>query len=106
MQQLYSTVDAVVLGQFAGKDGLAAIDSIYNLLKLPVNFFVGFSTGATILISQYFGAKNERELPRAVHSAVLFAGMGGAVLSILCVLAAPLGLQIMRVPEDIYLLTL
>lgn len=87
-QQLYSTADAVILAQFAGKAGLAAIDSIYNLLKLPVNFFVGLSTGATIIISQFFGAKDEKKLGEAVHTAVGFSIAGGAVLSVLCVLAA------------------
>ena len=62
LQQMYTTLDAVIIGQFAGKTGLAAIDSVYNLLKLPVNFFVGLSTGATIIISQYFGAKQEQDL--------------------------------------------
>lgn len=105
-QQLYATVDAVILAQFAGKAGLAAMDSIYNLLKLPVNFFVGLSTGATIIISQYFGARNVERLGRAVHTAAAFSLAGGAALSALCVLAAPWGLRLMGVPEDIFPLTL
>lgn len=105
-QQLYSTADAVILAQFAGKAGLAAIDSIYNLLKLPVNFFVGLSTGATIIISQFFGAKDEKKLGKAVHTAVGFSIAGGAALSVLCVLAAPWGLRVLGVPEEIYPLTL
>lgn len=105
-QQLYSTVDAVILAQFAGKAGLAAMDSIYNLLKLPVNFFVGLSTGATIIISQYFGAKDERMLGKAVHTAVAFSLAGGAALSVLCVIAAPWGLELMGVPDEIFALTL
>ena len=54
LQQFYTTTDVLILGQFAGKIGLSAIDSVFNLLKLPVNFFIGVSTGATIIISQYF----------------------------------------------------
>ena len=42
-QQLYVTVDAVIIGQYAGKAGLAAIDSVYSLLKLPINFLTGLS---------------------------------------------------------------
>ena len=67
LQQMYTTLDAVIIGQFAGKTGLAAIDSVYNLLKLPVNFFVGLSTGATIIISQYFGAKQEQDLSKGEY---------------------------------------
>lgn len=105
-QQLYATVDAVILGQFAGKAGLAAIDSIYNLLKLPVNFFTGLSAGAAIIISQCFGAKEEDALSKAVHTAVAFSMTGGLVLSTVCVAAAPLGLRLMSVPNDVYPLAL
>ncbi len=57
LQSLYTTVDAIIIGRFAGKEALAAIESVYTLTKLPVNFFVGISSGATIIISQYYGAK-------------------------------------------------
>ena len=100
-QQLYTTVDAVILGQFAGKTGLAAIDSVYSLLKLPVNFFIGLSTGATIMISQRFGAKDEESLSRAVHTGMGFALAGGLLLSIAGVIIAPMCLDAMRVPDEI-----
>ncbi len=67
-QQLYSSADAVILAQFAGKAGLAAIDSIYNLLRFPINFFVGLSMEVMIIISQLFGAKGEKKLGEAVHT--------------------------------------
>lgn len=105
-QQMYTTADAVILGQFAGKTGLAAIDAIYSLLKLPVNFFVGLSTGATILISQFFGARDERSLSKAVHTGICFALAGGAVLSILGVVAAPMCLKALAVPEELFGLSL
>ena len=100
-QQLYTTVDAVILGQFAGKTGLAAIDSVYSLLKLPVNFFIGLSTGATIMISQRFGAKDDEALSRAVHTGMGFALVGGLLLSVAGVTVAPLCLDAMRVPDEI-----
>lgn len=100
-QQLYSTVDAVIVGQFAGKTGLAAIDSVYNLLKLPVNFLVGLSTGATIIISQYFGGKKDELLSKAVHTAVCFAVAGGLVLSVAGIVAAPWCMQILEVPDSL-----
>lgn len=104
-QQLYTTADAVIIGHFTGKQGLAAIDSVYNLLKLPVNFFTGLSTGATILIAQKFGKKSERELSKAVHTAVAFALAGGVVLSLLGLAFAPGLLRRMDVPSDIYPMT-
>ena len=51
-QHLYTTADAVIVGRFTGKEGLAAIDSIFSLLRLPVNLFSGLSAGSSILISQ------------------------------------------------------
>jgi putative MATE family efflux protein len=101
-QQLYTTVDAIIIGQFAGKDGLASIDAIYNLIKLPINFFTGLSTGATIIISQYLGEKNNEKLSPAVHTAVAFAFIGGLVLSIAGILLAPICLRLLWVPGDIY----
>lgn len=82
------------------------MESIYNLLKMPVNFFVGLSTGATIIIFQYFGAKDSGKLGRAVHTAVAFSLTGGMILSVLCVLGAPWGLRHMGVPEEFFSLTL
>jgi putative MATE family efflux protein len=105
-QQLYTTVDAVIIGQFAGKDALASIDAIYNLTKLPVNFFIGLSTGATIIISQYLGAKDNEKLSMAVHTAVAFAFTGGLLLSMAGILLAPACLHLLRVPEEIYNYTL
>jgi putative MATE family efflux protein len=105
-QQLYTTVDAVIIGQFAGKDALASIDAIYNLTKLPVNFFVGLSTGATIIISQYLGAKDGEKLSMAVHTAVAFAFSGGLILSIAGILLASACLYLLRVPGEIYNYTL
>ena len=62
IQQLYTTVDAVIVGQFTGKVGLAAIDSVHTLFKFPINFMNGLATGATIMISRYFGAKDKEGL--------------------------------------------
>ncbi|MDR1972665.1 MAG: MATE family efflux transporter [Treponema sp.] len=106
LQQLYTTADAVIIGRFAGKDALASIDAIYNLTKLPVNFFIGLSTGATIIISQYLGAKDNEKLTMAVHTAVAFAFTGGLLLSIAGILLSPVCLYLLRVPGDIYNYTL
>ena len=60
IQQLYTTVDAIIVGQFTGKVGLASIDSVHTLFKFPINFMNGLATGATIMISGYFGAKDKK----------------------------------------------
>lgn len=101
-QQLYTTADAVIVGRFAGKGALASIDAIYSLTKLPVNFLVGISSGATIIISQYFGAKNQNGLSKAVHTAIAFAFLGGMILSISGIVFSPCLLRVLKVPEDIF----
>ncbi|MDR0539722.1 MAG: MATE family efflux transporter, partial [Spirochaetaceae bacterium] len=105
-QQLYTTADAVIIGQFAGKNALASIDAIYSLVKFPVNFFIGLSTGATIIISQYFGAKDNQKLSMAVHTAVPCAFLGGLILSFLGIVLSPVFLNLLNIPDDIYQSTL
>lgn len=106
IQQLYTTVDAVVVGQFVGKSGLAAIDSVGTLFKFPLNFLSGLSAGATIVISGYFGGKNDDELDCAIHTAYTLAITLGIICSALGVIFSPQLLHLMSVPEDIYDITL
>lgn len=106
LQQLYTTVDAIVIGQYTGKAGLSAIDAVYGLLRLPVVFFVGLSTGATILISRYFGAKDGDRQRQATNSGILFALTGGAILSLLGILSAPVVLRWLAVPKELFSMSL
>ena len=66
IQQLYTVVDAVVVGRFAGKAGLAAIDSVYTMFKFPLNFMSGLSAGATIVVSRCFGASDDPQVVLAL----------------------------------------
>ena len=85
-QQLYNTVDAVVVGRFAGKAALAAVGgSAAQILNLLIGFFVGLSSGATVIVSQFFGAEDAPGISRAVHTAMwlaLAAGLGWSVLGV------------------------
>ena len=101
IQQLYTTVDAVIVGQFTGKTGLAAIDSVYTLFKFPINFMNGLAAGATIIISGYFGAKEREGLHCAVRTALLVAFFLGIICSIGGVLLSPWLLDVMSVPEEV-----
>lgn len=73
-QQLYNTVDAVIVGQFVGKEALAAVGgSAAQILNLLTGFFVGISSGATVIVSQFFGAQDEEGVSRSVHTAISLA---------------------------------
>lgn len=101
-QQLYNTVDAVIVGRYVGKEALAAVGGTTGtLINLLVGFFVGLSSGATVIISQYYGAKNGEKVREAVHTAIAFSIMGGIILMILGLIGAPFALKAMETPEDI-----
>ncbi|MBQ9889888.1 MAG: MATE family efflux transporter [Firmicutes bacterium] len=101
IQQLYTVVDAIVVGKFAGKAGLAAIDSVYTLFKFPLNFMSGLSAGATIVVSRQFGAGDEKRLSDSITSAFTIAISLGLLFSLIGALAAPGLIGLMSVPDEI-----
>ena len=81
-QQLYNTVDAVVVGRFVGKQALAAVGGGSSVfVNLIVGFFMGLSSGAGVLISQFYGAGRGTELSRAVHTAIAMSIAGGLIMT-------------------------
>lgn len=101
-QQLYNTVDAIIVGKYLGKEALSAVGgSTGTLIDLMVGFFVSLSTGATVVISQYYGARNDKKLSQAVHTSVIIAVVGGLILTIVDFLLAPYALKLMRVPSEL-----
>lgn len=102
IQQLYTMVDAIIVGQFVGKAGLAAIDSVHTIFKFPINFMNGLSTGATILISGYYGSKDRDSLHCSIRTALTVGFVLGVVFSVIGVVLTPTLMDIMAVPENIY----
>lgn len=101
-QQLYNTVDAIVVGQFVGKQALAAVGGTTGTITmLFVNFFVGLSSGATVIISQFYGAQNTEDVGRAVRTAMALSITVGAVFTVLGIVLSPWALHAMDTPEDI-----
>ncbi|MCH5289949.1 MAG: MATE family efflux transporter [Treponema sp.] len=106
-QQLYNTVDAVIVGRFVGKEALAAVGggtAVY--LNLLISFFVGLTSGAGIVISQFFGAGDDGETGRSVHTALTLCFFGGLVMTALGLLATPWVLRVTKTPDDIMGLSL
>ena len=101
-QQLYNTVDAVIVGRFVGKDALAAVGgSTGTLINLLVGFFVGLSSGATVIISQFYGGGREKRVSEAVHTAIAFSLACGVGLMVIGIAASPIALRAMGTPDDI-----
>ena len=105
IQQLYTMTDSVIVGQFAGKVGLAAINSVATLFKFPLNFMNGLAAGATILISRAYGAEDREDLRRSIHAALIVAVVLGVIFTAGGVLLTPWLLRVMSVPEEITLPT-
>ena len=101
-QQLYNTADAMVVGRFVGKQALAAVGgSTSTLINLLVGFFVGLSSGATVVISQFYGARKADKVHWAVHTSIAFSVIGGIIFMIVGLVGSPLALEAMKTPEDV-----
>lgn len=101
-QQIYNTADAIVVGRFVGTEALAAVGgSTSQIINLIVGFFVGLSSGATVVISQYYGAKEKEGLQNALHTAFAFSVVGSIVISVIGIVASPLLLRLMNTTPDV-----
>ncbi len=101
-QQLYNTADSMIVGQFVGKEGLAAVGGTTGTLAgLLVNFFVGLSSGATVILSQYYGARDGKNVSRTVHTAIALSIAGGVVLMIVGIAFSPIILRWLNTTEDV-----
>ncbi|MBR4163095.1 MAG: MATE family efflux transporter [Solobacterium sp.] len=102
-QQLYNTVDAMVVGNFVGKEALGAVGgSTGTIINLLVGFVVGLSSGATVIIAQYYGKQEAEGVKKGVYSGMFLAVLLGLILAVSGIALAPWILRILNVPKDIY----
>ena len=102
IQQLYITIDAIVVGRYIGKEALSAVGGTTGaLINIPVCFFMGAVSGAAVAVSQYYGKKSEEDVSKAVHTAVALSIVGGVVIMVIGLIAAPTALRWMGTPDDI-----
>jgi len=102
-QQLYNTVDAYVVGNYVGKQALAAVGASSPILNMLIGFFMGLSTGAGVVIAQYFGAGDETRLKQAVHSSAALTLVMSVILTIIGLLGTKPLLHAIGTPSDIFL---
>ncbi len=101
-QQLYNTVDAVVVGQFVGKEALAAVGNVGPIMNMLVGLAAGLSTGASVIISQRYGAHDNKKLHDAVHTTMGITLVMCVLITIFGVLIVDPMLAFMNVPSDVY----
>ncbi|MBS5130608.1 MAG: MATE family efflux transporter [Lachnospiraceae bacterium] len=101
-QQLYNTVDAIIVGRFVGKQALASVGgSAAVLTNFVIGFFTGLSAGATVIISQFYGAKNLKQLSKGLHTAYAFSITVSLLISVIGWFATPALLHLLKTPTDV-----
>ena len=100
-QMLYNMVDSIVVGNFVGKVALAAVGSTTTIVNMFVFFFNGFSVGAGVVISRYFGAKKIEDLHKSIETTLFFTFIISIFATILGVLLVPTMLRLMSTPDDV-----
>ena len=100
-QQMYNTADTLIVGRFMDKAALAAVSSSGSLIFTLVGLFSGISMGAGVVISRHFGANDDEELEKAVHTDVAFGLIIGAVMTFIGMTFSPYILRLMGTPENV-----
>lgn len=101
-QQLYNTVDSIIVGNYIGSEALAAVGASSSVVNLLIGFCIGASAGAGVVISQFFGAWDKEGVRKAVHTTVALSIAAGIVLTIAGILLTPLILRAMGTPAEVF----
>lgn len=102
LQQLYSTVDSIIVGQAVGKTALAAVTSTETLINTVIGLFSGISAGATIVIARYFGAKDDEKISAAAHTVITISLAMGVLMTLVGIFFSPALLTLFRTPDDVF----
>ena len=101
-QQLYNTVDSIVVGNFVSTQALAAVGSTGPIINTLVGFFMGLATGASVVISQYYGARDYKNLRLAVHTTLVMTFVLSIVFTFAGIAIVPAMLRFMKTPDDVF----
>lgn len=100
-QQFYNMVDTWVVGNYVNDEAFAAVGTMGPITYLLIGFFLGFSSGASVVISQFYGAQRYDKVHDAVHTAIVMTLLLGAVFTVVGILMVPLVLKLMNTPESV-----
>lgn len=101
-QQFYNTVDTWVVGNYVGKEAFSAVGTVSPIVNMLIGTFTGLASGAGVVISQYYGAKNREKVHDAVHTAMMLTVILTVVLTLLGVGLTPVLLRLMKTPADVF----
>lgn len=100
-QQLYNTFDTWCVGNFVGKNSFSAVGTVGSITNMLIGFAGGFSTGAGVVISQYYGAGDKENVRKSVHTFILFMFILSIALSLLGVALTPFLIKIIKAPPEV-----
>jgi len=100
-QQLYNTVDTWVVGNYVSNEAFSAVGSVGPIINMLIGFFMGLSSGAGVVISQYYGAKRHQEVQDTVHTAILMTVIMGIAFTGIGLGMTPYMLRLMNTPENV-----
>jgi putative MATE family efflux protein len=100
-QQLFSVVDSIVVGKFVGKEALAAVGASFPVIFIMVSMIIGLVMGTTVIISQYFGAKDYVKVKRAIDTMYIYCAVAGVIATVIGVIIAEPLLRLLGLPDDI-----
>ncbi len=100
-QQLYNTVDTWVVGKFVSNEAYAAVGTVGPIINMLIGFFMGLSSGAGVVISQYYGAKRYEEVQKTVHTAIVMTLILGVIFTGVGLAMTPFMLRLMKTPENV-----
>ena len=101
-QQIYNTADTIVVGRFVGKEALAAVGgSVNQIVNLIVEVFVGLTSGAAVVVSQFFGAQDRKNLDKTVHTSYAFSLAAGVIIGAAGFFLSDAVLKAMNTPAEL-----
>jgi Na+-driven multidrug efflux pump len=100
-QQLFSVVDSIIVGRYIGTDALAAVGASFPVIFIMLSLIIGLAMGTTIVISQYFGAKNMEKVKRAIDTMYTYCAIIGFITTIVGILISEPILRFIDLPEEL-----
>ena len=100
-QQLYNTVDSIIVGNFVSTEALAAVGSVTPVINMLIGFFTGLATGAGVVISQFFGAKDGERVHKTVHTTLMMTLVLGVFFTFIGIFMTPFMLRFMATPDNV-----
>ncbi len=100
-QQIYNVTDSIIVGKFIGKEALAAVGASFPLIFLLISLIIGISTGSTIIIAQYFGAKNTEKVVRTIDTLYIFLFFASLLVTVLGIIFSGPIFRMIKLPEEL-----